>query len=71
VRNIGVENIEIMEMNTRLQQIARNFAIPYIDLYNHITDSSGNLSRIYTKDGIHLDADGYLVWRKLIEPHLK
>lgn len=71
VRNIGVENMEIMEMNTRLQQIARNFAIPYIDLYNRLTDSSGNLSRIYTKDGIHLDADGYLVWRKLIEPHLK
>lgn len=71
IRRIGVSNNAVMEMNIRLQQIARYFAIPYVDLYSRLTDSSGNLSALYSSDGIHLNADGYLVWRKLIEKHLK
>jgi lysophospholipase L1-like esterase len=71
LKSIGVDNAEIMEVNNRLQQIARNFAVPYIDLAAQLTDPAGNLDRRFTSDGIHLNADGYMVWKKIIDPFLK
>jgi lysophospholipase L1-like esterase len=71
LKSIGVDNAEIIEVNNRLQQVARNFAVPYIDLAAQLTDAAGNLDRRYTSDGIHLNADGYLVWKKIIDPFLK
>jgi lysophospholipase L1-like esterase len=70
LKSIGIDNTEIIEVNNRLQQIARNFAVPYIDLAAQLTDASGNLAQRYTSDGIHLNAEGYMVWKKLIDPFL-
>lgn len=71
VRRIGVENSEIYELNVRLQQIARSFAIPYVDLATQLSDKNGNLSELFTADGIHLNADGYTMWKRAILPFLK
>jgi lysophospholipase L1-like esterase len=70
VRNTGIDNQQIIELNIRIQQLARSFAIPYVDLYSKLTDQDGNLSPLFTKDGLHLNADGYLMWKKAIESFL-
>ncbi len=68
IRNISVTNDQIAELNIRLQQVARSFAVPYLDLYTQLLDKKGNLSQLFTADGIHLNADGYAVWRKMLLP---
>jgi lysophospholipase L1-like esterase len=68
VRNVDVTNEQIGELNIRLQQVARSFAVPYLDLYSLLLDKKGNLSQLFTTDGIHLNGDGYAVWRKALLP---
>lgn len=71
LKSIGVKNEAVVEVNNRLQQIARNYAVPYIDLAAELTDPAGNLAQRFSTDGIHLNAEGYLVWKKVLEPFLK
>ncbi|MBX2890606.1 MAG: hypothetical protein KF734_06740 [Saprospiraceae bacterium] len=67
VRSLPGSNEEIRALNVRVAQIAKDYALPYLDLYSEMTDASGNLSVRFTEDGIHLNGTGYLVWKKEIE----
>lgn len=67
VRSLPASNAEIQAMNVRIAQIAKDYALPYVDLYNQLTDASGNLSVKFTDDGIHLNGLGYMVWKNQIE----
>jgi lysophospholipase L1-like esterase len=71
IKSIGIDNDAVIEVNNRLQQIARNNAVPYIDLASQLTDPAGNLSQRFTTDGIHLNGEGYMVWKKMIDGFLK
>jgi lysophospholipase L1-like esterase len=71
VKRIGISNQQITELNNRIQQIARDNAVPYVDLFTPLLDGTGNLNERFTTDGIHLNGDGYLRWRTAIEPFLK
>ncbi len=71
VKNLHLENSEIQKMNARIGQIAREFALPMIDIFSPLTDSQGNLAQKFTEDGLHLNGAGYLVWRKQLEVFLK
>jgi len=63
VRSLPAGNAEIQALNVRIAQIAKDYALPYVDLYSQLTDVSGNLSARFTDDGIHLNGTGYLVWK--------
>ncbi|MCW5923064.1 MAG: hypothetical protein KIS77_12005 [Saprospiraceae bacterium] len=67
VRSLPAGNVEIQALNVRIAQIAKDYALPYVDLYSQLTDVSGDLSARFTDDGIHLNGMGYLVWKKEIE----
>lgn len=71
MRSLPAGNAEIQALNARIAQIAKDYALPYVDLYSQLTDASGNLSTRFTDDGIHLNGTGYLVWKKEIETYLK
>lgn len=71
VKRIGVSNEQIAEVNNRLQQVARDFAVPYVDLNSHLLDANGNLSQRFTEDGIHLNGQGYGVWKEAIAQYLQ
>lgn len=71
MRSLPAGNAEIQALNARIVQIAKDYALPYVDLYSQLTDASGNLSTRFTDDGIHLNGTGYLVWKKEIETYLK
>lgn len=66
VKHVGIKNETIQAMNTRIAQIAKDYALPYLDIYSHLTNASGELSEQFTADGIHLNAAGYAVWAKTI-----
>ncbi|MFN0216190.1 MAG: GDSL-type esterase/lipase family protein [Saprospiraceae bacterium] len=67
IRNAGATNDKITELNTRVLQIAHDFAIPYLDIATPLKDADGNLAAKFTEDGLHLNGLGYLVWKKEIE----
>jgi lysophospholipase L1-like esterase len=61
VRDIGMQNTSIQALNTRIRQIAQDFALQYIDLYTPLTDADGNLAAKFTDDGLHINGLGYVV----------
>lgn len=69
-RSLPASNADIQEMNTRIARIAKDYALPYIDLYEALTDAGGELSLRFTDDGIHLNGTGYTVWKNALEPFL-
>jgi lysophospholipase L1-like esterase len=58
---------QIVAVNTLLQQLAVKEGALYLDLFSHLVDSEGQLDKKFTNDGLHLMAEGYVVWAK----HLK
>ncbi len=60
-------NKMIMEINNKYQEIAKKYNITYIDLYSKLIDDDGNLKLDYTKEGLHLNDNGYKVITRVIK----
>ncbi len=43
----------------------------YIDVYSALSDAQGLLDPKFTNDGLHLNGEGYLEWKTVIEKHVK
>jgi len=67
----NVNNQNILDFNNNLNKLANNSDIFYIDLYSAFLDSSGQLNQKYTLDGIHLNGQGYLIWKNQLANYLK
>ncbi|RDH51763.1 G-D-S-L family lipolytic protein, partial [Mastigocladus laminosus WC112] len=42
----------------------------YIDLFSHLLDSENQLDSRYTKNGLHLNGEAYLVYKSVIKTYL-
>lgn len=71
VKHIGIGNEPIRDLNRRLFRVAQAYAVPFVDIHAQLTDAQGNLAAKFTEDGLHLNGQGYLVWKKNLEPFLK
>lgn len=60
-------NKVIKDINNQLQQIP---AINYIDLYNELVDSYGDLHLDYTTEGLHISEKGYEIVSNVIRKYL-
>ncbi|MBE9060115.1 hypothetical protein IQ256_03795 [cf. Phormidesmis sp. LEGE 11477] len=56
----------IQQMNDALQKIAADNQAYYLDLYPIFVTGDGTLRPDLTTDGLHLNRQGYLVWRSAI-----
>ncbi len=56
----------IVTMNNALKKIADDNDAYYLDLYPIFVTGDGNLRDDLTTDGLHLNRQGYLVWRSAI-----
>ena len=56
----------IMSMNSALKKIATDNQAYYLDLYPIFVTGDGTLRDDLTTDGLHLNRQGYLVWRSAI-----
>lgn len=61
---LGAERI--VNMNSELKKIADENSAYYLDLYPIFVTGDGNLRSDLTTDGLHLNRQGYLVWRSAI-----
>ena len=65
-----ITNQNIADFNNKLKDFSDNSTIFYIDLYSKFLDSSNQLDKQYTLDGIHLNGQGYLVWKNEISKYI-
>ncbi|NCT93574.1 MAG: sialate O-acetylesterase [Chitinophagaceae bacterium] len=56
----------IQYVNTELKKIAAEEKIGLIDLHPNFLDADMRLDSRYTVDGLHLNAAGYQVWKKIL-----
>ena len=67
VKSMPITNEQILEINQGIVEIAEKQQLTYINLHPLFLDSKGRLDEKYTDDGIHLDANGYEIWKNYIE----
>ena len=65
-KNKGV-NEKVMTLNNQLKDLAKTFSFQYIDLFSSFLDGNNELDAQYTTDGLHLNGQGYLIWKGIIE----
>lgn len=61
------KDAHIAAVNAGLSSIAAEYRITLIDLHPHFMDAAGKLDKKFTIDGLHLNAEGYQVWKKLLD----
>lgn len=67
---INVNNDNVIKLNERLKELAKETSCQYIDLFSHLSDSQNQLDSRYTLDGVHLNGQAYLVWKQAIEKYI-
>lgn len=61
-----IPNENIRQINRELKAIAEEENVYFLDLYPLFADPNGNLRLDLTTDGLHLNRQGYWVWRSAI-----
>ena len=70
VRSTGKDNQDIIYLNDKIKDIASKYDLVYVNLHSLFTDETGKLKSRLTQDGIHLDAEGYQIWKQALTPYL-
>jgi lysophospholipase L1-like esterase len=60
----------IQSVNEGLKIIAEREKITLINLHPHFLDKENRLDKKYTEEGLHLNAEGYNLWAKILLPYL-
>jgi len=60
----------IQSINKSLGEMASSHSCSFIDLYSRFIDSGGYLRNDLTNDGLHLNGDGYMLWKHLVWPSI-
>lgn len=60
---LEIPNAEIRQINQTLKAIAETESAVYLDLYSFFADEQGNLRTELSTDGLHLNTEGYKLWR--------
>ena len=55
-----------MHVNGELKKLAEKQKIGLIDLYPRFLNADKKLDKKYTTDGLHLNAEGYKVWKDIL-----
>jgi lysophospholipase L1-like esterase len=61
-------NPQIDELNSALEKLVQRPGVGAIDLRSKMSDGEGNLRADLSIDGIHLNTEGYRIWRDAIAP---
>lgn len=62
---------QIMALNSDLVKIAQIHRVEFIDLFSVFKNGSNHMDKKYTIDGLHLNGEGYKLWKSTIEHLVK
>jgi lysophospholipase L1-like esterase len=57
----------ILWLNEQIKLLGKQENFTVIDLYPHFLNADKKLDKKYTEDGLHLNAEGYKVWTKILK----
>ena len=63
-------NRVIRAFNGRVEALAAEYGMPYLDIYPAYEDRGG-LNSAMTEDGIHLKDDAFGPWAEIVRPYLE
>ncbi len=63
-------NNNVLKLNSYLRDLAKEFTYQYIDVFSDLLDSQNQLDAQYTFDGLHLNGQGYLIWKEVIKQYV-
>lgn len=66
-RLLRLSNITIANLNVQLKELAEREDIYYLDLWPIFISDKGTLRSHLTTDGLHLNANGYMVWSTALQ----
>jgi lysophospholipase L1-like esterase len=61
---------EILKLNIQIENLASQFKIPFVNIFASLIDEDGYLNKKYSEDGLHINGDGYSVWKSIIEKYV-
>ena len=59
---------KIILLNKKLSESASRHRFQFLELAAHFADAAGRLNRSLSNDGLHLNGDGYSLWKHLVYP---
>ena len=62
-------NKKVEALNNYLVEQSKLLSIQYIDINGKLLENN-MLSPKYSNDGLHLNGDGYIIWKKVISPYV-
>jgi lysophospholipase L1-like esterase len=60
------DNNDIVKINNGIVQIAQKYSLTYINLFDLLKTDNNELNMNYSFDGLHLNGNGYLIWKNAI-----
>lgn len=64
-------NKHIIKVNKLIKQLCKKKKVTYINVYDSLKDSNGNLKSAYTKEGLHLNDLGYYKVTNVLKKYIK
>ena len=64
------KNDAILEINKGLMELSAKYNLVFINLFDSFKDANNDLSETYSYDGLHLNGDGYFLWKNRIEEYV-
>ena len=64
------KNDDIMEINKGLNQLSKKHNLIFINLFDSFRNENNELNLAYSFDGLHLNGNGYFLWKKLIQNYV-
>ena len=65
-----ITNKKIAKLNEKLKDFAKTVNAVYLDLNSKYLDSNLQLNSDYSIDGLHLNGDGYLLFKDIVKKYL-
>ncbi len=65
----GEKLMRVYELNQKLRKLARSHRVPFVDINRELSDRAG-LKGAYSRDGVHLNGDGYARWYAMLTPYI-
>ncbi|NET69619.1 MAG: G-D-S-L family lipolytic protein [Sphaerospermopsis sp. SIO1G2] len=64
---LNLPNSRIRKLNKELEKIANQQGAEYLDLYSLFSSKEGYMRPEFSTDGLHLNSQGYIVWRTALQ----
>jgi lysophospholipase L1-like esterase len=62
-----VNNIDIVSLNQKLCELALEYGLSYVNLWEVLADNNGQLHASFTSDGVHLKPVAYISWAEYLK----